>query len=108
MSYKPKNEQEAVDIIKANKVVFIKFGAQWCGPCHAIQPYYDELAQKYEGRGIFLTVEVDDEEFETLVRAYKVSSIPAFHVFSDTKLVDMLVGANKDALGKLVAKYVTE
>ena len=39
--------------------VFLKFTAEWCGPCKMIQPRLDELAKEYEGKVIFISVDVD-------------------------------------------------
>lgn len=38
----------------------MKFGATWCGPCVALAPELEALAQQYKGKVIFASVDVDE------------------------------------------------
>ena len=54
--------------------VVIDFYATWCGPCQAMAPMLQRLAQEYEGRIKVLKVDVDKNL--ALATAAKIMSIP--------------------------------
>ena len=105
MSIHPKTSAKFVALVKESPIAFVKWGASWCGPCKAIQPHFDRLATTYAKNAVFIVIEADAEEFEALADAYKISSLPTFHVFLDSKLVKSQTGANTKALENLVKEY---
>jgi len=50
------------EVLNSDKVVMVDFWAPWCGPCRAVSPIIDELAEEYDGRqkwqSLMLTVKV--------------------------------------------------
>jgi len=66
------------------KVLVINFWATWCGPCHALEPIYENLAARYAGTAgvVFLSANCDDDE--SLVGPYLAERKPRSNeVFSD-------------------------
>lgn len=87
------NFQEKV--IDSDKLTMIDFWAEWCGPCRAIGPVVDELAQEYAGKVNIGKVDVDKNP--EVSAEYGITSIPAILFVKDGKVVDKLVGAQPKA-----------
>ena len=43
-------EENFDEVLKNNPVAMVDFGATWCGPCKALAPVVEEIANEYEGR----------------------------------------------------------
>jgi len=73
-----------------NRVVLVDFYATWCGPCRAIAPTVDVVAERYEGKALVGKVNVDLEK--DIAAYYQIRGIPCLMVFKDGKPVDKIVG----------------
>jgi thioredoxin 1 len=71
--------------------VMVEFWAEWCGPCRAIGPVLQELAEASEGRVTLVKINVD--ESPALAARYDIRAVPTILLFKDGALVDRVVGA---------------
>jgi thioredoxin 1 len=91
------------EVIKSEKSVLVDFWAPWCGPCRAIGPVVEDLAEAYKDRIKVAKLNIDDNPKTATV--YGVMSIPTLILYKDGKALDKVVGlVPKDRLEELMKK----
>jgi thioredoxin 1 len=76
-------------------LAMVDFWAEWCGPCRAVAPVLEEVAEASEGRVTLLKVNVDENP--GLAGRYGIRSIPTILFVKDGTVVDRVVGAQPRA-----------
>jgi thioredoxin 1 len=95
------SSQFEAEVINSELPVLIDFWAPWCGPCRAIAPSVEALAEEFAGKAKVFKIDVDKEP--DLASKYGVMSIPALHVFKGGREVNKAVGAlPKDQIKALI------
>ena len=77
-------------------LVMVDFWAAWCGPCRAIAPVLEQIAEASEGRVTLMKVNVDENH--GLAARYGIRSIPTILFVKQGTVVDRIVGAAPKAV----------
>ena len=85
--------------------VLVDFWAEWRGPCKAIAPLLDEIADEHTGSVTIAKLNVDDAP--NTAREFEVMSIPTMIVFKNGEQVAKMIGAkSKDAIVQELANHM--
>lgn len=91
------------DILKADKPTLVDFWATWCGPCRALGPIIEEVADQFKNQVNVSKINIDENPKVTA--QYGVMSIPTLILFKEGKPLDRLVGlVPKERLEEFVKK----
>ena len=71
-------------IIKSHPLVLVDFYADWCGPCKAMAPIFDEIKKHYKDK--IKIVKIDTEINHKLSAAKGIRSIPTIQFYKYGKM----------------------
>ncbi len=97
------NDNFENEVMKADKPVMVDFWAEWCGPCRAMSPIVDEIADELTGKLKVCKLNVD--EARETAQLYGVMSIPTLLFFKNGDVAAQQVGSvGKPALMSIINK----
>ncbi len=85
------------EVLSSDTPVLVDFWAEWCQPCHMVEPHLERIAEERAGELKLVKVNIDEEQ--GLAQRYGIASIPAMVLFRDGELAAAAIGAQpKSAL----------
>ena len=67
------------------------FWAEWCGPCHAVSPVLEKIADEHAGELTLVKVNIDENQ--EIAQQLRIQSIPTVYAFKNGQPVDGFMGA---------------
>lgn len=82
----------------------VDFWAEWCGPCKALAPTIDKLANTYEGQVKVGKVNVDENQ--DISAQYSIRGLPTVMLFKDGQPVDTVVGYAPQQIETMLHQHI--
>jgi len=90
------NDNFQSEVLDSDMPVLVDFFATWCGPCQALAPVIDELANEVGDN--FKIVKIDVDEAPEIAEKYEIMSIPSLKIFKGGEVVDEPEDRSKEGL----------
>jgi thioredoxin 1 len=78
-------------VLQSQTPVLVDFWAEWCGPCRAMSPYIDKLAEEYKGK--LKVVKLNTQDNTEVPSRYGITAIPTFLLIKNGEVAKQIVGA---------------
>ncbi|CAD8162358.1 unnamed protein product (macronuclear) [Paramecium tetraurelia] len=86
------NQEWKEHVMSCQKPVVVSFFAEWCAPCHKLNPQLIQEAQKNCEKWQLALVNVDNEELYDVVQQIAKAQIPSVHLLNRGTSIDSMTG----------------
>lgn len=74
------------NLVASEQLTLINFYATWCGPCRAMHPTIERLAQSMTDINV-VRIDISDASHRDLVRRYNIVSVPTLLLFRESQML---------------------
>ena len=96
------------NILSSNRICVVDFYADWCGPCKAIAPIYEQLSAQLSRPGTLAFTKVNVDNQKQIAQTYNITAMPTFMVFKSGRETKRIKGADMKALDQAVKQLAQE
>jgi thioredoxin 1 len=79
------------EVIESSEPVVVDFFAEWCGPCKAMAPALEQVANDMKGKVKIAKIDVDQNPAVT--QKFRIQAMPTLIIFKNGKVTAQHVGA---------------
>ncbi|KAF2810423.1 putative thioredoxin [Mytilinidion resinicola] len=95
-------------LLSSSRVVVVDFYADWCGPCKAIAPVYEQLSAQLSRPNIVTFTKVNTDTQTQIAQSYGITAMPTFMIFKNGREVQKIRGARAKELSTAVQMLANE
>jgi thioredoxin 1 len=81
------------ELVQSKEPILVDFWAPWCGPCRAMSPAVEAVAQRLAGTARVYKINVDDNP--SVSPRFNIRGIPTLILFKDGREANRLVGLSR-------------
>ena len=96
--------EETFDQGISNGLTLVDFWAEWCGPCKALAPTIDQIAEDYQEKVTVAKVDIDANP--NIPGKFGIRGIPTVILFKDGEQLDIMVGNSPQKVREMVENAV--
>ena len=96
--------EETFDQGISKGLTLVDFWAEWCGPCKALAPTIDQIAEDYQEKVTVAKVDIDANP--NIPGKFGIRGIPTVILFKDGAQLDIMVGNSPQKVREMVEKAV--
>ncbi|RMJ20934.1 PITH domain-containing protein [Aspergillus sp. HF37] len=102
------SKEQFSSLLSSSRILVADFHADWCGPCKAIAPAYEQLARQLTRPNRITFTKINVDEQQDIAKAYGVSAMPTFIIFERGRPVSTVRGADSRKLNEVVQRLASE
>jgi len=95
-------------VLSSSRIVVTDFYADWCGPCKAIAPVYEQLSSQLSRPGTITFTKVNTDSQKEIAQTYNITAMPTFMIFKAGRETKRIRGADPKALDAAVKQLAQE
>ena len=100
--------QHFTEGLQSSRIVVTDFWADWCGPCKAIAPMYEQLSSQLSRQNVITFTKVDTDRQKDITQTYNITAMPTFMIFKAGRETKRIRGADPKALDAAVKQLAQE
>jgi thioredoxin 1 len=92
-------------VLQSKRPVLVDFWAEWCGPCRALAPTVEAIAEQYGDTTRVFKLNVDDSP--AVAQRYGIRGIPTLILFQDGEEKERILGvASQEKISRTIDRYI--
>mmetsp|Transcript_18696 Transcript_18696/g.57613 ORF Transcript_18696/g.57613 Transcript_18696/m.57613 type:complete len:146 (-) Transcript_18696:57-494(-) len=88
-----------------DKLVVVDFATTWCGPCKVMEPKMNQISEEFTDAQFYKVIGDSSADASRLMKREGVRTVPSFHFWKGNSRVEVINGANIEAVTKAVQKH---
>ena len=77
-------EEVLNEVFSKNKIAILKFGSEFCDPCHALEYELEDIDEEFDNVSVLL---IDTDESPAIAERYRVFKLPTMVIYRDREMI---------------------